>query len=184
MVALVALVLLYVPHISRPASADAEGSGPLATLIEQIAQRLQTAEAVAASKFLFATAIDDPAREQHVIDSVTATAAARGIDSASVDRVFRDQIDAAEALEHSRFAQWDIELATGPKASPDLATSRAVINHLDEEIIERISRQWNSLHSPTCDANLTEAKTAAIATVRFDDTYRRAMDFATRSLCQ
>lgn len=55
-------------------SAAADDADPLLPLVDAAAQRLQTADPVAASKFRSGGAIDDPEREQQVIAAVTADA--------------------------------------------------------------------------------------------------------------
>jgi chorismate mutase len=47
------------------------------SLVDAAAQRLQTADPVAASKFLTGGQVDDPQREHQVIDSVSADARAQ-----------------------------------------------------------------------------------------------------------
>ncbi len=87
-------------------NSGADVTSPLQALVDAAAQRLQTADPVAASKFRTGGQVDDPQREQQVIDAVTADATLAHIDAGYVHDVFRDQIDATDSLEHSRFAQW------------------------------------------------------------------------------
>jgi len=86
--------------------AGADVTSPLQALVDAAARRLQTADPVAASNFRTGGQVDDPQREQQVIDAVTADAALAHIDAGYVHNVFRNQIDATDSLEHSRFAQW------------------------------------------------------------------------------
>ena len=62
-------------------AARADTLDPLLPLVDAAAQRLQTADPVAASKFLTGGQVDDPKREQQVIDSVTADASRQHIDT-------------------------------------------------------------------------------------------------------
>ena len=39
----------------------------------------------------------------------------------SVRRIFTDQIDATEAIEDTRFAQWKLDPESAPGVAPDLA---------------------------------------------------------------
>ncbi|WP_414935532.1 chorismate mutase [Amycolatopsis sp. cmx-11-51] len=84
-----AVVLLLV-GLPAPASASS-GSW---TLTEPAAQRVRIADKVAAAKFGTPSPIDDPVREQQILDSVAAKAPGLGLDSGGVVRFFRDQIEA------------------------------------------------------------------------------------------
>ncbi|MGH3641631.1 MAG: chorismate mutase [Mycobacterium sp.] len=164
--------------------AKAEGPGPLAKLVDDAAQRLQTADPVAASKYLTGGAVDDPAREQQVIDSVTKAAIAKHVDPSFVHDVFRDQIDATDSLEHSRFAQWKIDPGSAPRTAPDLSSSRDVINRLNEAMVDDIAEQWNALHANTCPADLEDAQAAAIAGRHLDALYQQALKYAVHRYCR
>jgi chorismate mutase-like protein len=98
---------------------------PLAALVDAAAQRLLTAEAVAAWKFNTGGVVVDPRREQEVIDAVATYAVARSVDPDYVRGVFRDQIDATRALEHGRIAQWRLDPASVPACVPELSACRA-----------------------------------------------------------
>jgi len=165
------------------AVAAADDPGPLAKLVDDATLRLQTADPVAASKFLTGGAVDDPAREQQVLDAVEGSAAARHLDSAFVHDVFRDQIDATDSLEHSRFAEWKIDPLAAPKAAPDLSASRDAINHLNEAMVDDIAQQWNALHAPTCAGDLARATAAAVAQRHLDPLYEHALDYAVHRYC-
>jgi len=72
--------------------AGADVTSPLQALVDAAARRLQTADPVAASNFRTGGQVDDPQREQQVIDAVTADAALAHIDAGYVHNVFRNQI--------------------------------------------------------------------------------------------
>lgn len=165
------------------AVAAADDSGPLTKLVDDAAQRLLTADPVAASKYLTGGAVDDPSREQQVLDSVHGSALARHVDASFVHDVFRDQIDATDSLEHSRFAEWKINPGAGPKAAPDLSSSRDAINELNQAMVEDIAQEWDAMHAATCPADLANAKGAAIAEHHLDPLYQRALDYASHRYC-
>jgi chorismate mutase len=168
--------------VAPPSRAD--NPSPLFALVDAAAQRLQTAEPVAAVKYQTGGAVDDPAREQQVIDSVTAAAAARHIDTGYVRDIFRNQMDATNAIEHARFADWKLDPGAAPATAPDLSASRATIDQLNRAMINEIAAQWELLHSPGCGADLEGAKSAVIATRQLDDLYQRALAYATHSYCR
>ncbi len=165
-------------------SSNSENPGPLYALIDAAAQRIQTAGVVAAVKFTTGGTVDDPVREQQVIDRATAAAAAKGIDPEFVGMVFRDQIDATNAIEHFRFADWRLDPDAVPAAAPDLAQARTVIDRLDQILVDEIAAQWDSLHSQACSAYLDEARNSVAHTRQLDGFARRALIHATHSYCR
>jgi len=165
------------------AVAAADDPGPLAKLVDDATLRLQTADPVAASKYLTGGAVDDPAREQQVLDAVDGFASAKHVDAGFVHDVFRDQIDATDSLEHSRFAEWKIDPLGAPKTAPDLSASRDAINHLNEAMVDDIAQQWNALHAPTCAGDLAHATAAAVAQHHLDPLYIHALDYAVHRYC-
>ncbi|AKS36724.1 chorismate mutase [Mycolicibacterium goodii] len=177
-VLLAALAGVGAPH------ASAEDTDPLLALVDAAAQRLQTADPVAASKFRSGGAIDDPEREQQVIAAVTADATRHDIDPGYVHDVFRNQIDATSSVEHTRFAQWKLDPAAAPTSAPDLAASRQKIDTLNRTMVDEIARQWPVLHSPACRPDLDRAIDAVAAARGFDPVYRRALEYATHSYCR
>ncbi|MFS0896308.1 chorismate mutase [Mycolicibacterium litorale] len=163
--------------------AHADDGGPLTALVDAAAQRLSTAEPVAANKWNTKAPIEDPVRVQQVLAAVTTDASARGVDAERVRRVFADQIAATEAIQYSRFAQWKLDPAAAPTTAPELASSRSVIDGLNRTMVEQMAAQWPLLQSPQCADRVREA-TEAVATARaLDQLYRDALWFATRSYC-
>jgi chorismate mutase len=111
---------LLVGALGMPATAGAE-PGPLYRLVDTAAQRLATADPVAAFKWVNdGPPIDDPPRAAAVLDAVGADATAHGIDPSYVRTVFTDQIDATEGIEYMRFAQWKFDPRAAPTTGPDL----------------------------------------------------------------
>jgi chorismate mutase len=169
---------------ATPGASRADEPTPLFALVDAAAQRLQTAEDVAASKWNTGGSIEDPARERVVLDSVTAAARDRGVDPAYVEAAFRDQIAATVAVEYARFSDWKLDPASAPTTAPNLADSRGAIDGLNRTMVAEIAGQWDSLHSPDCVGDLEAARTAAAVSRGLDDLYQRALAFATRSYCR
>ncbi|MGV9801562.1 chorismate mutase [Mycobacterium sp. NPDC003449] len=182
-VAVAMVAALCLMPVSSGAIAGADAPGPLAKLVDDAAQRLQTADPVAATKYLTGGSVDDPAREQQVLDSVGTLAATRHVEPGFVHDVFRDQIDATDSLEHSRFAGWKINPGQAPRSAPDLSSSRDEINQLNQSIVDDIAEQWNVLHATTCPGDLAQAKTAVSDQRHLDPLYRQALDYALHRYC-
>jgi chorismate mutase len=165
-----------------PATAD-PAAQPLYDLIDAATQRLQTADPVAAGKWLSGGPITDPARVQQVLAAVSADAESVSVPVDYVGRVFTDQINATEAVQYSRFSSWKLDPAAAPASAPDLSSSRAVIDGLNHRMVAEIAGQWPVLHGPDCPVRLSAAKTAVAADRALDPLYVRALDAATRSYC-
>ena len=167
---------------TAPAGADPSAE-PLYGLIDAATQRLQTADPVAASKWLNGGPITDPARAQQVLTAVSADAESVSVPVDYVTTVFTDQINATEAIQYNRFSWWKLDPAAAPQSAPDLSSSRALIDGLNHRMVAEIAGQWAVLHSPDCPGRLGAAKTAVAADRSLDPLYVQALDAATRSYC-
>jgi chorismate mutase len=175
------LALASVPTLVGRAHAD--DANPLYELVDAATQRLQTAEPVAASKWNTGGSIEDPARVKQVLADVGRAASARNIDPDTVRQIFTDQVNASEAIEYTRFAQWKLDPAAAPHSAPDLASSRAAIDRFNTEMVDQLALQWPLLHSPDCAATLQAARTAVGTARALDPGYQQALAFSTRSYC-
>lgn len=165
------------------ATAAATPTAPLYPLVDAAAERLATADPVAAAKWINGGPITDKPRADAVLDAVAADATAHGIDPQYVRTVFTDQIAATEGIQYTRFGQWKIDPATAPTAAPDLTESRSRIDQLNKLMVDEIGAQWNSLHDPACTQELAAATEAVAADRGLDPLYRQALQSATRSYC-
>jgi chorismate mutase len=173
--AVVWLVVVLVSTSGSPDRASAEPSGPLTELVDAAARRLQVAEPVAAAKWHSAAASDtihDPDRVRQELDALAVEATSAQIDSEYVRQVFGDQIDATEAIEYSRFAQWKLDPTAVPAVAPALSDSRSAIDELNHVMLTHIALQWQVLHSPDCAGRLDSARTAVAQSRHLDTLYR------------
>ncbi|QZT62124.1 chorismate mutase [Mycolicibacterium austroafricanum] len=177
-VAMAALLPLFAP------AAAAQPHTTLVDLVDAATRRLQVAEPIAANKFHTGGLVEDPVREQQVLDAVSAEATTLQLDPAYVTTAFRDQIDATVAIEYSRLAQWKFDPAAAPVDAPDLTSSRGIIDALNREMVTLMADEWDKLHAPTCRAELDQAKSTVAAQRGLDPLYRQAVDHATRNYCR
>ena len=175
--------LLAVAVIPVAAQAHGDDAGPLVDLVDAAAQRLQTAEPVAATKWINGGSIEDPARVEQVLKAVAADATGKGVEPDYVRQIFTDQIHATEALEYTRFAQWKLDPGSAPGVAPDLASSRATIDRLNTVMVDQLALQAPVLRSPDCTRLLSDAKAAVIGSRTLDPLYQQALDFSTHSYC-
>ena len=165
-------------------AALADSADPLYPLIDAAAQRLQTADPVAASKWLTGGSITDPARVQQVLTAVAGQAESAGVPADYVTTAFTDQINATEAIQYNRFSWWKFDPASAPDAAPDLSDSRALIDGLNKQMVAEMARQWPILRSAQCPAQLEAARAEVAAARNFDPLYRQALTVATHSYCE
>jgi chorismate mutase len=167
--------------VALPASA--QPVLPFYQLVDIAAQRLATADPVAATKWINGGAITDPERANKVLDAAGADATTHGIEPAYVRTVFTDQISTSEGIQYTRFGQWKLDPGTAPTTAPDLSASRAQIDGFNKTLVDEIALHWNSLHSQGCGQDLSDAKAAVIAARGLDPMYQQALSTATRSFC-
>ncbi|HEV7420627.1 MAG TPA: chorismate mutase [Mycobacterium sp.] len=168
---------------ATPATARADPPGPLYGLVDAAAQRLATADPVAAFKWIDGGSIEDPPRVQQVLAAVAADAVSQHVDEAFVRRSFSDQIHATEGVEYTRFGQWKLDPAVAPTAAPDLSASRTAIDGFNHTMVSEIALHWDSLRGPGCEVALDDARSSVAAARQLDPLYQQALDFATHSYC-
>jgi chorismate mutase len=164
-------------------AAHADDPSPLYRLVDTAAQRLATADPVAAFKWVKGGSIDDPARSRQVVDAVGVDATKQGIDPQAVRTIFTDQVHATEGIEYTRFGQWKLDPAAEPTTAPDLSTSRAAIDGFNHQMVTEMALHWDSLRGPECGQRRDDAVRAVIADRQLDPLYQQALTFATRSYC-
>jgi chorismate mutase len=164
--------------------ATADPAAPLIELVDAAARRLQVAEPVAAFKWNTRGAIEDPERVRQELAKLGAEATAAHVDPDYVTRVFGDQINATEAIEYSRFADWKLNPAAAPAAAPDLSESRSTIDGLNRTMLTQIVADWDLLHSPACAPELDAARSEVVRARQLDGLYQQALSASTQSYCQ
>ncbi|MCP9271734.1 chorismate mutase [Mycolicibacterium arenosum] len=176
-------VLAALLLIAGAPAAHADDDNPLHLLVDTAAQRLQTADPVAAYKWVNGGSIEDPARVAQVLDTVGADASNRGIDPAYVREAFENQIHATEGVQYILFGHWKFVPAAAPASAPDLAESRTAIDGFNKSMVAEMAAQWGVLHGPTCPAALDAAKRTVAAERGLDPLKVDALAVATASYC-
>lgn len=127
-----------------PSAADAGEIDQLLTLIDQ---RLAVAPMVAKAKWNSGGAINDPPREQLILDDVAAQA--EGLDAAFVRRFFQAQFEASKALQLGLHAQWRQQGAGRFADAPDLGRDvRPVLDKLTPQLIAALGKIQPLLAQP------------------------------------
>lgn len=163
--------------------AYADDSGPLYRLVDTAAQRLLTADPVAAFKWVNGGSIEDSARADQVLAAVGADAHNRGLDEKFVRRIFDNQIHATEGVEYTRFGQWKLDPAHAPTSALDLSQTRTAIDDFNRAMVAEMAAQRDVLFGRDCVAALDAARASVVAERLPDPLYRQALEVATSSYC-
>ncbi|UPW11111.1 chorismate mutase [Gordonia terrae] len=181
LVGLIATVMmLLAPPLAGAAPSTQTG---LTGLTEAMAGRLALADTVAATKWASGAAIDDPAREQVVLDTVSQLALDRDLDPAYVRSVFRDQIEASKTVQRGLFARWQLPGQTAPPATPDLGPVRTAINAFTVAIVDELAAARGLVTSLRCPPALVAATGSTAAGLGFDPLHIGALVQAGSSVC-
>jgi chorismate mutase len=118
---------------SAPAPIDSEAVKQLLGLIDQ---RLAVAPLVARAKWNSGGAIDDPAREQAILDNVSKQAEDAGLDASFARYFFQQQFDAGKMIQRDLHSQWQASHQGKFADAPDLAKDvRPVLDRLTPQLI-------------------------------------------------
>ncbi|MGW0534067.1 chorismate mutase [Streptomyces sp. NPDC003032] len=156
---------------------------PLRPLADLSAQRLATADLVAAAKYGTGGPIDDPVREKQVLDAVAQEAREIGGDPEATVRIFRDQIEANKMVQRGLFRRWDADPSQVPKERPDLAEVREKINRVNGRLVRGIAASVGARTAPYCGGALTAAAAHVRRADRLDALHTLALGRALRSVC-
>ncbi|MER6197447.1 chorismate mutase [Streptomyces sp. NPDC001586] len=167
---------------ARSSSPSAEQA--LGTIVRLAAERVMTADTVAAAKWGTVQPIDDPSREKTVLGRAASQAAKLGIDRATVQRIFKDQIAANKDVQRALYAQWQEHPAEQPTRRPDLATQvRPVLDRVDNQLLTAIQQAQPLLSRPDCDALIERGKATTVQAMSLDAIHRSGLDQALAHTC-
>ncbi|MEV0375256.1 chorismate mutase [Streptomyces sp. NPDC050636] len=153
---------------------------PLAALS---AERLATGDLVAAAKWGTGGPIDDPVREQQVLDAVAEQARRLGADPAVTVRIFRDQIEASKVVQRGLHRKWDADPSQAPVERPDLQEVRKEINRINGELVRAIAGSEDARSAPSCGPVLTAAAVHVRHERFLDGLHTVALTRSLRSVC-
>ncbi|MFE7745342.1 gamma subclass chorismate mutase AroQ [Nocardia sp. NPDC057455] len=187
----VGLTLLAAALLMWPASAGAVPSDrPLDRLVALVVERLDTADAVAAAKWVAAgelgiePAIDDPAREAEVYDAMARLGAARDLPEDWVRQVFFGQIEANKTVQRGLMLRWRFDPAAAPTAPAGLASVRPIIDRVNVEVLDQLALRRAELTAPDCAERLARSVFGVFTTGRGDALHHAALVRAAVSLCR
>ncbi|MDT7846068.1 chorismate mutase [Streptomyces justiciae] len=155
---LITTALAAAALLTSPGSAAAAPASPsLLPVASLSADRLATADLVAAAKWGTDSPIDDPAREQQVLDTVAAQAERIGADPDEIRTVFRDQIEANKTVQRGLFRRWAAHPDEAPTTKPDLNVVRQTINRINTGLVTALADTTPERSSVGCRPELALA---------------------------
>lgn len=137
---------------ASPSSAPAETrrESPITSLGHLMEARLAIMNDVAKYKWNTHGSIEDPAREQVILDGLKPKAEALGLPPQWVQHFFREQIEAGKLIQYQLFATWTKEGAGVFPNVPDLATQiRPRIDTLTTQLLHSLADNWTVIHAGT-----------------------------------
>ncbi|WP_217428218.1 gamma subclass chorismate mutase AroQ [Microlunatus speluncae] len=167
---------------ARTESATKIATG-LRAIVDLSAQRVLVGDLVAASKYGTDKPIDDPAREQVVLDAAADLAREYGADPAEVVAIFKDQIEASKVVQRGLFRYWDAHPDRAPTERPDLNVIREEINRLNVGIVSSIARAEAERGSLLCGVGLLLADLRVSHERDLDALHARALARSVDSVC-
>ncbi|MFE1174940.1 chorismate mutase [Streptomyces sp. NPDC058773] len=157
--------------------------GQLRPLAALSAERLATADLVAAAKWGTGSPVEDPAREREVLRAVAEQARELGADPAVTVRVFRDQIEAGKTVQRALHRAWDADPGRAPTERPGLAEVRREINRVNGELVRALAASPSARSAPYCTPLLTAAAVRVRHERRLDGLHTGALARSLRSVC-
>jgi chorismate mutase len=179
--AIAAAALLALPGTATAAPAHLSPLQPVTSLA---AERLATADLVAAAKWGTDSPIDDPAREQQVLDNVAAQAQQIGADPDEIRRIFRDQIEANKVVQRGLYARWTAHPDQAPTTKPDLNVVRQTINRINTDLVQALADTTPERTDVTCRGELIVAAIEVTHEKHADLLHTKALARALPHICR
>lgn len=153
-------------------------------LTELVIQRILVGDDVAASKYFSGKPVEDPVREQQIIESVRASAGQLGIDPDSTAAFFRAQIEASKVVQRGLLAYWAEHPEHAPTTGPDLNVIREKLDALTTQLLTELVRVDGLRHRGLrCDISLLVSTATGAAHHHLDQLHRQALRTATATVC-
>ncbi|MFD5750084.1 gamma subclass chorismate mutase AroQ [Streptomyces sp. NPDC127033] len=172
------------PATAASSQSAAPGSG-LTALVGLAAERILLADKVAAAKFGTGTPIEDPLREQQVLDEAKALAVEAGLDTGETVQFFRAQIEMSKVVQQGLYDLWTAHPDQAPAERPDLATEvRPELDRITTEFIDQlVATQKLRGGTLRCHVALVRAEKTADHQNDLDRLHERALWGAIKPVC-
>jgi chorismate mutase len=157
-----ALVACFAAACATTANFTAADTAAVDRLVGLIKARLDVAPEVARTKWNTKAPIEDPPREQQIIDDVARQAPAYGLDPRAATAFFRGQIEASKAVQNALHAEWTARKQAPFEKVVDLGKDiRPVLDQLTPRMMRALAEALPTLQQPG-GRRLLEAKSKTI----------------------
>jgi len=179
-IGLAALFFMLQACVSNPVTSRA-----IDTLVRLSSERVAVADRVAAAKWGTDSPIENPAREQQVLDDTVKRAATMGVDSAAALRIFRGQIEANKLVQRGLYEYWASTSAGQQSPRPDLANEvRPVLDRIGIELLIAIRDAGPTLEGAGCKRALHRSRLQAVRALHLDSLHRKGLERALLHVCR
>ncbi|MER7243483.1 gamma subclass chorismate mutase AroQ [Kribbella sp. NPDC000426] len=153
-------------------------------LTELMIQRILIGDDVAASKYFSGKPVDDPVREQQILDSVRQSAVQLGIDPDATAAFFQAQIDASKVVQRGLLAYWAAHPDKAPTSGPDLNVIREKLDALTTQLLAELVRVDHLRQTGLrCDISLVVSTATGDIRHHLDALHRQAVRTASATVC-
>jgi chorismate mutase len=153
-------------------------------LVRSMADRLQTADAVALSKWDSGKPVYDPQREAQVIANAQAAAPSYGVSASEASTVFSDQIEANKTVQFALLNQWRRASQAPSTARRSLTDIRRQLDQLQTAILQNLATMDASRSGSPCKSQVAKTVGRIATNYRFDALHLAALDRAAASVCR
>jgi chorismate mutase len=179
------IVLLFVTLICGMKIASA-ATDPMRSLVQTSAQRLQIARKVALAKWYSGARVEDPSREEEVIQKAVTDGKSMGLESAQVEEFFKAQIEANKLIQYSLLANWRRDGRAPGHAAADLAKEiRPQLDDIEKQLIQELKQSAAARSTTTCPVDVAKGVGEYLDSHRVKANSREgvALDRAMASTC-
>ncbi len=180
-----AVVVLFATLIWGMKIANAE-TDPLQSLVQTSARRLQVAHKVALAKWYSGVRVEDPSREEEVIQIAVTDGLATGLESSQVAEFFKAQIEANKLIQYCLLADWRRDGRAPALSTADLVKEiRPELDVIEKRLIEELKQSAAARSTTTCPAQVAKAVGEYLnsRSLKIDSLEGVALDRAMASAC-
>ncbi|MBM7790998.1 chorismate mutase [Tenggerimyces flavus] len=163
--------------------AQATTQTPVRPVVHYAADRLAIADLVAASKWISGAPIEDPVREQQVLDDVARQAEELGADPDEMRTIFRDQIEASKVVQNGLHRRWRQHPSQAPTEAPGLEKIRDKINVASSALVHAVADTAKERARLGCRIEVTVGAVVESHERHFDALHLAGLGRALPSVC-
>lgn len=151
-------------------------------VVDLLVERLLLTDGVAAAKFGTGSPVDDPTREEQLLDQVRTQAGTVGVDPDVAVAFMQDQIDASKLVQRGLITRWAAHPEEAPTEPIDLRQVRARLDRLTMDLLRELAAIGRRCDVPAGRVERFAAAVHGSTVERLDGLHRGALETAMRSI--